>query len=80
MREGVHGYGRSPERQPAQAAVDRGAEEGHGAGDRRYRFFNVTARVVHHGRYRILKFARGLNCLMDIREPTTGSGVCDLVK
>ncbi|MBK7551672.1 MAG: transposase [Syntrophaceae bacterium] len=25
----------------------------------RYRFFNVAARVVHHGRYRILKFARG---------------------
>jgi hypothetical protein len=34
----------------------------------RYRFFNVAARVVHHGRYRILKFARGLHRLMDIRE------------
>ncbi len=34
----------------------------------RYRFFNVAARVVHHGRYRILKFARGIHRLMDIRE------------
>jgi len=31
-------------------------------------FFNVAARVVHHGRYRILKFARGLHRLMEIRE------------
>lgn len=34
----------------------------------RYRFFNVAARVVHHGRYRILKFARGLHRLTEIRE------------
>jgi len=34
----------------------------------RYRFFNVAARVVHHGRYQILKFARGIHRLMDIRE------------
>lgn len=34
----------------------------------RYRFFNVAARVIHHGRYRILKFARGLHRLTEIRE------------
>ena len=34
----------------------------------RYRFFNVAARVVHHGGYRILKFARGLHRLTELRE------------
>ncbi len=34
----------------------------------RYRSFNVAARVIHHGRCRILKFARGLHRLVEIRE------------
>jgi len=32
----------------------------------RYRFFNVAARVVHHSRYMILKFARGIHRFADI--------------
>lgn len=32
----------------------------------RYRFFNVAARVIRHGRYMILKFARGIHRFADI--------------
>lgn len=32
----------------------------------RYRFFNVAARVIRHGRYTILKFARGIHRFADI--------------
>jgi len=32
----------------------------------RYRFFNIAARVVHHSRYMILKFARGIHRFADI--------------
>jgi hypothetical protein len=32
----------------------------------RYRFFNVAARIIHHGRYMILKFARGIHRFSDI--------------
>ena len=32
----------------------------------RYRFFNVAARVIHHGRYMILSFARGMHRCIDL--------------